>query len=1149
MNVNRLLNWIGIVGLGLRVGAFTYETPGELHLTADLDGDGREDVVIIDRETGAFRVGYQLAVGVHTFSASRASGIEEVTTASAGRMLNLGRDTLVVGSPWANRLNLIDVPAATTVVVPTSVYPPGIGPGETLAIDVGGGSNTAHADLVTITSKNGGIPGLNRTVQRWDGTTATAIENIVLGAAYRGLNGVRVKSGGTNLLGVLERTGADHTLRIGTMATGTNVPVASATGFRSSYVFGRFTGAALHHFLSYDVGGSNVVVRAVTEPVAGTFGFGASASYGLGRGIAGLVVLESAPANRLMVVYEGGAEAGIYTFNGVSAPVLAQTLPAPSGSRFMGALPLSNGEVHLLAGAPGTGRSSQFMQYRQNGATYTLKTSGALPDVNPLGTPANVFLFAEEPFVSATPNLVRSLNAADWVSSVNFGGGTVNATAERMGTSAQGLTGPAVRSLGAKPAAANHGLVNQYAASISMATFLPAIGDEAGDVSILPPPGLQDRAIVVTITPVVAGTQVLYRTGPSASWVASAGSVSFTLFRNTTVEYYANPAGLPHSRIHRATYTFQDPPAEQDSDGDGVPDFVELAKGLNPNGGNDSDGDGFTDKNELFAGTDPRLTNSVPASRIDEQTSFDILVTPRGWDGVSNAEVALRVAQDIAVRDLPGALLGRRQTTAFAISPYGSPGVGFRDAPANVNLGLLALSTELHFDVASAGPESSVGREILSLLPVPAVQRAEYVYTPAAGDLLAQADAWIAGASAALGGAQTPRVTTRFGVMETLGALLLERKVHQIFVARGKPGLVESNAITLFPHRTGDILKTPLTAAEVESLMDFGPGGLPAWNLVSMHRQVSNALPDAANLQLRRLATDVYRISSLSNNAAPGRYPLPVDVLRRFIASGVLHSNYAAVSALTVGERTAAKSASDALLTSILSRPIATLDVVVTPSTFDGDCTVVETLVGSQPRNLFTAPGVPFKLPNSFEIVSGAVVRVQAFTDLDEACAGTDLQVITANLLSVPPVPLVDVDGDLLPDAWECVFLAGDGNPAGDLDGDGISNLQEYLDGTDPGDNVYKAIAVVNLSPPFIDISLPGGGFQKVAWSFPAAYAGKFEFELFAASDLVPWGGTSADGFVSTGIPPTRLPGGGFEINLPISEEGNRFFILVQRLR
>ncbi len=309
-----------------------------------------------------------------------------------------------------------------------------------------------------------------------------------------------------------------------------------------------------------------------------------------------------------------------------------------------------------------------------------------------------------------------------------------------------------------------------------------------------------------------------------------------------------------------------------------------------------------------------------------------------------------------------------------------------------------------------------------------------------------------------------------------------------------------------------------------------------------MHRSVSNSLPEADFVTLRALANDIYRISSLSNNAAPGRYPLPVEALRQFIATGVLHSNYAAVTSITPAARTAAKTSVDTLLASIRPRPIVTVDLAITPATFDGECTVLETVPGGSPRNLFTAPGVPFKFPQSFEIVDGAMIRVRAFNDLDEDCTGADLQVISASLLSVPPVPLADVDGDMLPDAWECVFLAGNGDPNGDLDGDGIPNLQEYLDGTDPGDNVYKALAKVDLSPPILQINLVGDGVQQIGWNFPAAYANRFEFDLLATDAL-------GEGFRGVGLPPTRLPGGDFEVNLPISDEGSRFFIIVQRLR
>lgn len=1141
MKLIRLFPWVVAAALAGPASAFTLEAPGEFHLTADLDGDGREDVVLVDRATGVYRVGYQLAAGVHTFAAARASGIGEVTAVSAGRVLNLGRDGLVVASPWANRINLVDAPNAASITPPVPVYPLGIGPEQVLAIDVGGAGNTAHADLLSITVKNNPPDEDRRVVTRWDGTASGGIESLPLSDGYTGLNAARVQPGSPLLAGVLQDIGASHTLRLHSLATGTNVPVASAGGFRSRWAYGRFVGGALHHYLSWDAGSSNMVVRALTEPNPGVFQFGALANHNLGTAIGTLAVLRSAPTHRLLVTSPDGGTVRIYNFTGAAAPTLAQTIPAPDGTAFTGCLPLSNGEVHLFTGAPGTGRSTRFVQYQQSGGSYTVKASGSLPDPNPLGTAANVFLFANEPFVSAQPNLLRSLNGADWVSAVNIGGADVQATTERFGTAVQGLRSPTARNLGSKPAGANFALINQYRGDISIASFLPAIGDEAGDITITPPAGPQLRAVEVSIATSVPGAAFWYRAGGLDAWKFGLGSARLTLFRNTTVEFYADPGSAPRSRIHRASYTFPDPPAEQDSDSDGVPDFVELAKGLDPNGGNDSDGDGFTDKNELFAGTNPGATNSMPASKIEERASFDLVGVPKPIDGPTATEVSIALGEMVQLHDLPGNLLGTRRTSP-GLSSLGSPLVAYRDAPANVGLGLLALSMESHFGIATGSPDKLIGRELLGLVPVPRVRPAEFVFAPGPGDLLGQADAWIAAAKASVGALATTRVDTRVGVPDTFAALLLERKVHQIFVQRGKPGLAESNAITLFPHRPGDVLRTKLTAEELASLREFGPGASPAWNLVDMHRAVSNGLAAPASLQLRRLALDVYRISSLSNNVVPGRYPLPVDVLRQFIATGVLHSNYLAATSLTPAQRAEAATASTQLLNGLKPRPVVNLDLAVIGATFDDDCTVLQTVPGGANRYLFSAPGVPFKFPDSFELVEGAIVRVRAFSDLEELCPGVSLEVLQAQLLSVPPVPLADLDGDLLPDDWECVFLAGDGDPDGDLDNDGITNQQEYLDGTDPGDNVYKALAKVDLSPPAILIELLGGGSTKVAWNYPAGYADKFDFQLLYSDEL-------GEMFGPSGVSPTRLPGGGFEMSLPVEESGNRFYLLVQRLR
>ena len=37
--------------------AFIYENPAEFQATADFDGDGRSDLIIVDKATGNYRIG------------------------------------------------------------------------------------------------------------------------------------------------------------------------------------------------------------------------------------------------------------------------------------------------------------------------------------------------------------------------------------------------------------------------------------------------------------------------------------------------------------------------------------------------------------------------------------------------------------------------------------------------------------------------------------------------------------------------------------------------------------------------------------------------------------------------------------------------------------------------------------------------------------------------------------------------------------------------------------------------------------------------------------------------------------------------------------------------------------------------------------
>src|SRR5262249_48731721 len=127
---------------------FIYETPAEFVGTGDFDGDGRKDIVIVDKASGKYRLGYQLATGVFTWVDCRPSGGKSLAGFSIGKLLATNLDALAFSAPDENQITIVEAsnPTATSksLIIPFSAA---LGPSTVLAIDIGGPGKTPLSDL------------------------------------------------------------------------------------------------------------------------------------------------------------------------------------------------------------------------------------------------------------------------------------------------------------------------------------------------------------------------------------------------------------------------------------------------------------------------------------------------------------------------------------------------------------------------------------------------------------------------------------------------------------------------------------------------------------------------------------------------------------------------------------------------------------------------------------------------------------------------------------------------------------------------------------------------------------------------------------------------------------------------------------------
>ena len=84
-----------------------YETPREFFGSGDFDGDGHADLVIVDKDTGKYRLGYALPSGLFSWVDCRPSGIKGISGFSIGKLFPKSPEALVFTSPDANAITMV----------------------------------------------------------------------------------------------------------------------------------------------------------------------------------------------------------------------------------------------------------------------------------------------------------------------------------------------------------------------------------------------------------------------------------------------------------------------------------------------------------------------------------------------------------------------------------------------------------------------------------------------------------------------------------------------------------------------------------------------------------------------------------------------------------------------------------------------------------------------------------------------------------------------------------------------------------------------------------------------------------------------------------------------------------------------------------
>lgn len=647
----------------------TARLPSEWFAPLDTDA-GR--FALVDKATGIVRFGTMTSGGIVTFPQVVPTGISAVSDVASGIVNPTGEEILLT-APAANRImRVINTPSGAFA----SLFSPVVGIGLS---GVSESETTASRRLIISSLANGAVPVRVEVRQSASGqlvSQATHSDPAVrLEPMTNPADGVRIGIGlvirGTETEILVIEPPVNR--RISDILTGSFDMITDVLG-----------SAGGRHIVVFQKGSATAHILTAALPITKNSSF-TKAIITLPFPVSVLLRVPcggpSPLTDGLIALADDGSKAEWLRVSAAGNGVFPadHTFTPDSGVALTGLLPLASGVVQL-SGTQAGAVASSFKGMTFDGSNWVVRSSGGLPSLPGAGTTAATLLFLNTvPEESPGAQVIGMQNAPDWTRRTDASPTPASVVRESFVSSTSGLRFTTTQGL-IPPVGTSFVVTNQVDPAMSVSVLGGAEAPFTPSLAIEPPSGSFEESFQVTASFDSSAYKLLFRRD-AGEWKDWPGTlpVAYT----TTLQFtLVNLTGTPNSGpVQTRSYLFTaNKLTSQDSDGDGVPDFVELALGLDPFSGPDGDGDGVSDLDEIVKGSssgadaaDATVQPTLDDSDRDLQgrliTSNDHVLRAAGLRIAGTAQdfeiQNIFSNQEMQLRSMDGALLDMQPVARF----------------------------------------------------------------------------------------------------------------------------------------------------------------------------------------------------------------------------------------------------------------------------------------------------------------------------------------------------------------------------------------------------------------------------------------------------------------------------------------------------